>query len=110
MLMYIPLLMVKDFGAGGWSTDTAFMTNADTPVLAMEGLIADPVNPFTGNPITSEPKYAPELHILNCQHNIEINNGTVFDPKDSVWITLRNGDALDLDNWEIVNEPPKKTD
>ncbi len=43
-----PLLMVKDFGkSGNLTTDMTFMTNGDVPSIALEGLVANPVNPFT---------------------------------------------------------------
>ncbi|GHV00007.1 hypothetical protein FACS189483_09810 [Spirochaetia bacterium] len=49
---YNPLLMVKDFNTDGpLITDTAFMTNADVPLLALDGLVPDPVNPFTLKPL-----------------------------------------------------------
>ncbi|MBR6158023.1 MAG: membrane protein insertase YidC [Lachnospiraceae bacterium] len=52
-----PVLLVKDFDSNGeFTVDTQFMTNADTTVLATRGIIADPVNPFTGKAITMEPK------------------------------------------------------
>ena len=52
-----PVLLVKDFDSNGaFTVDTQFMTNADTTVLATQGIVADPVNPFTGNAMTLEPK------------------------------------------------------
>lgn len=53
---FMPLLMVKDFNAKGFNVKEDFMTNGDTPLLATKGLINSPVNPFTGNPLTSEAK------------------------------------------------------
>jgi membrane protein insertase Oxa1/YidC/SpoIIIJ len=52
VISYNPLLTVKDFGASGpLATDRAFMTNADTPFLAVDGLIPDARNPWTGTPV-----------------------------------------------------------
>ncbi len=46
---YAALLLVKDFGAGGeLREDRIFMTNADVPLLSMEGLGLPAENPFTG--------------------------------------------------------------
>lgn len=46
---YAALLMVKDFDSGGGlREDRRFMTNADVPLLSMEGLGLSAVNPFTG--------------------------------------------------------------
>ena len=94
-----PLLMVKDFGATGFATDTRFMTNADTPTLAFDGLIENPVNPFTGNPVTDAAKYLPEQHIIETEWRIQKNKGTTF--KDPIIVTLRNGDIFDFDNWTV---------
>lgn len=45
---FIPLLMFKDFNSRGEiKTDYSFMTNADTPFLAMDNLVNDLINPFT---------------------------------------------------------------
>ncbi len=64
------VLMVKDFNAqGNMKTDTAFMSTADVPTLAMEGLIENPVNPFTGNIISSERKKDPLLILVNRAEN-----------------------------------------
>jgi YidC/Oxa1 family membrane protein insertase len=71
-----PILLVKDFNAKGeMKTDMAFMTNADVPTLAMEGLIHNPVNPFTGKAITTSRKNEPLL-ILTQRVN-RINNTTI---------------------------------
>jgi YidC/Oxa1 family membrane protein insertase len=55
-----PLLLVKDFNAdGSMKTDDVFMTNADVPFLALLGQVENPVNPFTGNPVTTDAKQKP---------------------------------------------------
>jgi len=54
---YHSLLMVKDFTSyGEVVTDSAFMTQGDVPLLAMNELINDPKNPFSDNPITPNKK------------------------------------------------------
>ena len=45
---YFPLLLVKDFGSTEFTISDEFMTNADVPTLATQGLIENPTNPFTG--------------------------------------------------------------
>lgn len=61
---YFPLLMIKDFNSKGFSTYDDFMTNADVPVLAMNGLIDNPVNPFTGKVINSDEKTAHKKYLI----------------------------------------------
>jgi YidC/Oxa1 family membrane protein insertase len=47
--LFHALLLVKDFGAkGSMVTDNTFMTHGDVPLIAMNGLIENPVNPFSG--------------------------------------------------------------
>jgi YidC/Oxa1 family membrane protein insertase len=44
---YTALLLFKDFNAKEFTVDNQFMVNADVPILATEGIISSPVNPFT---------------------------------------------------------------
>ena len=99
-------MMVKDFNATGFTTVDDFMTNADTPTLAFDGLIENPVNPYTGNPVNSDAKNAEELHMLGSTDiNIMENNGTRF--KDAQWYGLKNQNALDMNNWRMIDDPSK---
>ena len=66
---FMPLLMVKDFNAKGFNVKEDFMTNGDTPLLATEGLIISPVNPFTGNPLTSEAKNGTQTVLYTDEWN-----------------------------------------
>ena len=100
--MYLPMLLVKDFGATGFTTSDEFMTNADVPTLALDGLIENPVNPFTGNEINSDFKTENDKHyvILSQQWDININNGNQFLP--STWATV-TGNVTNKDHWEFHN-------
>ena len=99
-----PILMVKDFGSTGFTTSYDFMTNADTPYLAVNGLIDNPVNPFTGNPITDYNKLDDQLIYISNLWNVNTNNGTTFanDP-DGYWVSVRNN-IWDDGNWNIYRE------
>lgn len=94
---FIPLLMVKDFNATGFTTSDEFMTNGDTPVLAANGLIDNPVNLFTGNPISSEGKNAPYNIYFSENWDPDDNSGNTFQPGD--WFTFTGGDPHDPENW-----------
>ncbi|MBR6483970.1 MAG: YidC/Oxa1 family membrane protein insertase [Clostridiales bacterium] len=97
-----PVLLVKDFDSHGFTVSDEFMTNADTPSLAMAGLIDDPVNPFTGNPINSDPKYDLPLLIFNSySFDTEFNNGNTYEP--GPWYEM-NGDVFAIDEWEYAGE------
>ncbi|MBO4242142.1 MAG: YidC/Oxa1 family membrane protein insertase [Clostridiales bacterium] len=59
-----PVLFVKDFDSHGFTVDEQFMTNADTPLIAMEGLVESPTDPYYGTPVTDETKYDLPYHII----------------------------------------------
>ena len=94
-----PLLMFKDFDAKEFTTDNTFMTNADVPTLAMQGIINDPVNPFTGNAVNSEAKNEePMMVTLSDNLHLSKNSGNVFNTGDSSWYTV-SGNIFDKSNW-----------
>ncbi len=88
-----PLLMVKDFGSSSdFQTTSEFMTNADVPLLAMQDLIKNPVNPFTGKTLSSAEKTAHRQFLsLSTEYSTETNNGNMFiasrwvNVKDNIW-------------------------
>ncbi len=83
---FSPMLMVKDFGDGEFTISDEFMTNADTPAIAMEGLIHDPVNPYTGNPINSDQKKERDQYIY----------------ADDNYYWAVNNNIYDLNNWKYT--------
>lgn len=98
---YLPLLMVKDFGAHGFETSDAFMTNADVPALAAAELIKNPVNPFTGKPITSDEKTAHEQFIIRSgTWKAQENSGNTF--RTAQWLSVK-GNPWDLSNWTFYD-------
>ena len=100
---YNPLLMVKDFGAKGFTTDHTFMTNAETPGLAFEGTVEDPANPFTGNAVTREAGRLREHHIVESDWHIATNCGAVF--TDPLRIIFRGSDVFDPACWSVEEQP-----
>ena len=101
VLAFNPVLMVKDFNSKGFSVDEQFMTNADVPTIAMEGLISDPVNPATGNPVNNDAKTESDIIVKHTTiWDIRDNNGTTYLP-DS-WYRFHGEDIFDPDNWESL--------
>lgn len=98
---FSPLLLFKDFGKKGFNTEQKFMTNADTPVLAVEGLITDPVNPFTGVRIDDSEKQNHAQLVLAS--NITDTSANVFVESDQVWYRVRD-DIRDSNNWQRIDE------
>ena len=101
---YNPLLMVKDYGADwkGYRTDTTFMTNADTPVIAFRGNVENPVNPASGKAVTDEVKYLEEQHLIESHWVIDENNGNTF--ANPVHMVFTGHDIFDKGAWRIVEE------
>ncbi|MCR5528173.1 MAG: YidC/Oxa1 family membrane protein insertase [Saccharofermentans sp.] len=100
-----PILMVKDFGSMGFTVSDVFMTNADTPLIAFEGLVEDPVNPFTGNPMTGTDKTEDQLIYISDNLNTLENSGTQFEDPDGYWLTVHD-DIRDDDNWALYDGAP----
>lgn len=104
-----PLLMVKDFNAGGdWTISNDFMTNADVPIIAMKGVIKNPTNPFTGQPINDNLKNSGALIVTDSENwQIDVNNGNTFDIGRSHWWAVHDS-IFDMDNWEKIEEDTGK--
>ena len=101
VMSYNPLLMVKDFDSRGFHVDSQFMTNADTPVLALDGLVDEPVNPFTGNPISDAAKAAEEHRVFYTDISDPWDNdGNTFLPDR--WYALKGQDIFDLSAWSSL--------
>ena len=100
VMAYNALMMIKDFGEGeAFRTDPSFMTIADTPSEALRGLIENPVNPFTGNPISESAKSDPEQYVMLTDWRIAENHGTQY--SDPIRLTLKNGYLFDESNWVL---------
>lgn len=95
------LLMVKDFGSTKYSEDEAFMTNADVPSIAFDGLISNPKNPFTGNVVRAEDKSQGVDVFFSHDFNVNTNNGNTFHP--GPWYRI-SGNIYDRANWEYLGE------
>lgn len=101
VMFYNSLLMVKDFGAQEFTTDNTFMTTADVPTLSFNELVENPVNPFTNKPITSDPKFASDIHVLlSYDWDVSVNNGTTFLP--GTWMSVHD-DIFDMNNWKELD-------
>lgn len=95
-----PVLMVKDFGSTGFTTDDSFMTNADVPYLATCGIINNPVNPFTGNPITIDGVHDMPMYVLDSNDWERASGDSLrFAPDD--WYSFNGTQIIDMDSWEF---------
>lgn len=102
MNFYYPLMLFKDFESTGFSVNSEFMTNADVPTMLTHGIIDNPVNPFTGNPINSDAKTNDGVYILISDGwGINANNGSVFFAGD--WVNVSD-DMRIKSNWRITQQ------
>ena len=105
----ISCLMFKDFGShtpseikeGSISEDMTFMTNADAPGLATQGLIDDAKNPFTNVPLSVKDK-SPYLYFclpksISTRYAYEtyFDAGDYYEVKDNIF---------DSKNWRKRNK------
>ena len=104
-MIYNPLLMVKDFGeSGAIRTDNTFMTNADTPFLAFDGIVKEPRNPFLDVNMSDEAKKDPTHVIIQADWHAEKNTGNTF--TDAIQLTLEGDEVLNREKWSIEEDRP----
>ena len=102
LALFYPMLFVKDFGSDEFTTSTEFMTQADVPTLAVDGVIDNPVNPFTGKAINNNEKYAHDQYVIySWEYDVNINNGNTFIP--SKWYKVKDN-IWDKSNWTLLEE------
>jgi YidC/Oxa1 family membrane protein insertase len=98
---YNALLMMKDFNSSGdVKTDTAFMTNADAPLLAVKDLFSNPVNPFTKKRLMPEKDSGVTITTSGRLHPTEHRKYT-FRIDDDEWLRVHDN-IFNPDNWEKV--------
>ena len=92
-------LMVKDYDDDfEFKTDNSFMTNADVPNLAAEGLIQNLINPFTGNPLLTDKENGvsiPNFISGADARRMVMDTGQV---RYKTWMRVK-GDIFDPANW-----------
>ncbi|MCR4688935.1 MAG: YidC/Oxa1 family membrane protein insertase [Saccharofermentans sp.] len=107
---FAPLLMFKDFDSEGFTTDNTFMTNADTPSLALQGIVEAPVDPATGTPVNMDPKSG---DVIICQSDetpaafsVWYNNGyTFYYGENARFYNLTTHDIRDEAGWVEIEQP-----
>lgn len=99
---FFPLLMVKDFNSKGFTMSDEFMTNADVPYLAVDGLVENPVNPFTGKAINMDEKYAHEQMIITSRDmTVQASAGKAA--MTGYWASVKDN-IWDKKNWNFGDE------
>lgn len=100
-----PVLLVKDFNANDdFATDNSFMTNADVPNIALRDIIENPVNPYTGNRITSESKNnGVQVTIADLFMVHHSSSKNIFTVSEDSWWTVKENIFIDS-NWSKVKK------
>jgi len=101
-------LIVKDFNDRSPSKDGVhlnkdftFMTNADTPAIATQGIIEKAKNPFTGQEYKVENKDDYVKISLPEAESTRNRNNTLYSIPNDVWWTVK-GDIYKKDNWQQI--------
>ena len=95
-----PLLLVKDFNSTVLSTSNEFMTQADVPYLAVNGVIDNPVNPYTGKKISNEEKYLHPQSVVGGIQTIVVETCTQNTFEYGTYYTVHD-DIFNPENWEV---------
>ncbi len=96
---YHPLLMFKDFNSrNSLKIDNSFMTNADTPVLLLNGLIDNPINPYTNNIMASDKENGVCVSLSDVFTPLQNKNKYIYSIKPDEWYRVK-GNIFDSTNW-----------
>jgi hypothetical protein len=99
------LLMVKDFNAEGDPVKSdVFMTNGDVPILALKGIIDEPVNPFTGIPLRPDKDDGIVLTTIGAVSTYRHNKYT-YNINKNQWLYVKDN-IFDPANWKAVSNQP----
>jgi hypothetical protein len=92
------LLMVKDFGATlELSVDSSFMTSADVPAIAVNGIIAHPVNPFTKEPLYTDKDNGVVIPTTNWKP-LSKHGKYTYHFKNNEWLKVKEN-VFKRENW-----------
>jgi len=105
MEAYNPVLMIKDFGSTGFTVSEEFMTNADVPYIATQGIIDNPVNPFTGNPLMTHDDYGWPICVYDSQDSNVLSSEAGADAVRFIvdeWYAFSGLEIIDENAWESM--------
>lgn len=105
MERYSAVLMVKDFNSAGFTVNNDFMTVGDVSILATDGVIDNPVNPFTEKPINDDAKKNGDIIVSTTEKIAQgVGNYKIkkFDFSDGELWRFSGGNIYDENNWEKV--------
>ncbi len=101
IMNFNPVLFIKDFNSKGEiKTDNRFMTNADVPSIALDNVVDNPKNPFTGKSINTKEKQQGACTLVNHREWNPSQFHNRYKPldKDSDFWCVKE-DIFKLENW-----------
>jgi hypothetical protein len=100
---FAAFLLVKDFDSNGiLSVDDSFMTNADVPLIALNGIVENPVNPWTGKLLASDKENGITLTTSQLW-DVAKHPNYLFDIKPGEWLRVHTN-IFDPVNWSQVQK------
>jgi len=96
---YTALLLFKDFNAETFTIDNQFMVNADTPILAVQEIISDPVNPFTGKNLVAKKDNG--VTITSSQNFSKTQYYNRYNIAPNEWLHVKDS-IFEPKNWKKV--------
>ena len=97
------VLLFKDFNCSGQiKSDNSFMTNADTPALALKDIVENPVNPFTKNPMQVQNKNDYVKISTAPMQSLRTRDDVKYTVADNEWLTVHD-DIFKNENWSFLN-------
>ena len=104
-LGFNPILLVKDFNSKDeLNTSYEFMTHADTPTILVNDIIENPINPYTGNIISSDYKNKNDIFKLTFGHHYNWEtrrSDTTYQYEGELWATIHD-DIFNNENWGVT--------
>lgn len=105
-----PVLMVKDFNSHGKLLhDNRFMTHADVPAIAIDGLLKSNINPYTQKEIrklTTEEKNEKAIISMSHANSVKANVNNGYKIYDNEWYKVHDS-IFDEKNWTPVYSKQK---
>jgi hypothetical protein len=96
-----PILFFKDFNTNGdMITDMTFMSNVDVVSMAINGVVDNPANPFTGNAISTGRKDDPLLILVHRVEN-KNENEVALNAQNAYYV---HDNIFDERNWIRVKQ------
>ncbi|MBR3646024.1 MAG: YidC/Oxa1 family membrane protein insertase, partial [Lachnospiraceae bacterium] len=102
------VLLFKDFNSkDDLIVDNSFMTNADTPILALKDIVDNPINPFTKNPMNVADKNDYVKISTAPMQSLRTRDDKQYTVTNDEWLTVHDN-IFKNENWSKVYSDQNK--